>query len=146
MPIPRVVARLNRRGLNRVLVHVAPHVPGMGLLTHRGRRSGREFVIPVNVFWTDDGESGGARFALTYGSDSDWVKNVLAAGGCRLRTRRGETALTSPVLVRDAERSGLPPLVRFVLGVIRVDEFLDLHVVVQVRGQDVRSSTSRRVA
>jgi hypothetical protein len=36
----------------------------------------------------------GYVFALTYGPDTDWVKNVLAAGGCELRTRGRAIRLT----------------------------------------------------
>lgn len=100
MPIPRIVARLNRVGLNRLTRRLAPRLPGFGVVVHRGRRSGREYRTPVNVFRS----SGGVRIALTYGADSDWVKNVLAAGGCRLHTRGRYLDLAAPHLVR-------PPIV-----------------------------------
>ena len=41
MPMPRLMARLNRVGVNRLLRHVAPRTPGLGVVVHRGRRSGR---------------------------------------------------------------------------------------------------------
>ena len=81
MPFPRTLARWNKAGLNRLTKHTAPLTPGW-VVIHRGRRSGRRFQTPVNVFRTEDG----FLFALTYGPDSDWVKNVLAAGGGELRT------------------------------------------------------------
>ena len=77
MAIPRAVGRWNKAGLNRVTRHIAPWLPGFGVVVHRGRRSGRRYRTPVNVFATADGY----RFALTYGPDTDWVRNVLAAGG-----------------------------------------------------------------
>ena len=83
MPIPRTVGRWNKAGLNRVTRHIAPWIPGLGVVIHRGRRSGRRYQTPVNVFPADDGYI----LALTYGPDTDWVRNVLAAGGCELRTR-----------------------------------------------------------
>src|SRR5271166_1617682 len=83
MPIPRIVRQWNKAGLNRVTKHVAPWTPGFGVVIHRGRRSGRLYQTPVNAFATKDGY----LFALTYGPDTDWVKNVLAAGGCELRAR-----------------------------------------------------------
>ena len=83
MPIPRTVGRWNKVGLNRVTRRIAPWLPGFGVVVHRGRRSGRRYRTPVNVFPTQDGY----RFALTYGPDTDWVRNVLAAGGCELETR-----------------------------------------------------------
>lgn len=121
MPIPKVVARWNRAGLNRLTRRAAVRVPGFAVVVHEGRRSGRRYETPVNVFITPTG----VRVALTYGADSDWVKNVLAAGGCRLRTRGGELTVTEPRLVHDPARSGIPAAVRGVLGVLHVDDFLD---------------------
>jgi deazaflavin-dependent oxidoreductase (nitroreductase family) len=120
MPIPRAVARLNRAGLNRLTRHIAPLIPGMGVVIHRGRRSGRRYQTPVNVFRTSDGY----LFALTYGPESDWVKNVLAADGCELRTRGRTVALVSPQLVHDESRAGIRPLERTVLRLLGVADFL----------------------
>jgi deazaflavin-dependent oxidoreductase (nitroreductase family) len=124
MPFGRTLARLNKAGLNRLTRHTAPFTPGMGTVVHRGRRSGREYQTPVNVFRTDDGY----LFALTYGPASDWVQNVLAAGGCELRTRRRTIALTEPRLVRDEKRAGIRPAERQVLRLMGVADFLQLKV------------------
>jgi hypothetical protein len=67
MPIPRTIGRWNKVGLNRVTRRIAPWLPGFGVVVHRGRRSGRPYRTPVNVFATDRGY----RFALTYGPDTD---------------------------------------------------------------------------
>jgi hypothetical protein len=75
MPIPRIVRQWNKALLNRVTKHFAPWAPGMGVVIHRGRRSGRQYQMPVNVLAAKDGYV----FALTYRPDTDWVKNVLAA-------------------------------------------------------------------
>jgi deazaflavin-dependent oxidoreductase (nitroreductase family) len=122
VPFPRAVARLNRVGLNRVTRHIAPWAPGLGVIVHRGRRSGRLYETPVNVFPTPDG----VRIALTYGADSDWVRNVLAAGGCQLRTRCRELSLTRPQLVHDPKCIGIRPIERRVLRLLSVADFLTL--------------------
>jgi deazaflavin-dependent oxidoreductase (nitroreductase family) len=122
MPIPRAVGRWNKAGLNRVTRHVAPWMPGLGLVIHRGRRSGRQYQTPVNVFPAADGYI----LALTYGPDTDWVKNVLAAGGCELRTRGRTVRLVSPRLYHDEDRRGIRPLERQVLRVLNVADFLSL--------------------
>ncbi len=124
MPIPRVVRKWNKAGLNRVTRHIAPWAPGLGVVVHRGRRSGREYQTPVNVFNTDDG----CVFALTYGPDTDWVKNVLTAGGCELRTRGRVIRLASPRLFRDEDRHGIRPVERQVLRLIGVADFLSLKI------------------
>src|SRR3569833_1710262 len=64
------VARFNRVATNQVLKHVAGWAPGFAMVVHKGRKSGREFRTPVNVFRTKDG----IVVALTYGPGADWVK------------------------------------------------------------------------
>ena len=116
----RRIAHFNRRVTNRVTGPLAPWLPGFGVIVHRGRRSGREYRTPVNVFRHD-----GLRVvALTYGADSDWVKNVLAAGGCDLITRGKRYELTQPALVHDNTRSRVPFVVRVPLRLLDVADFL----------------------
>ncbi len=125
MPIPRIVGRWNKAGLNRVTRHIAPWAPGLGVVVHRGRRSGREYQTPVNVFSSADGYV----FALTYGPETDWVKNVLAAGGCELRAGGHTVQLTSPRLYHDESRRGIRPVERRVLRILGVADFLSLETV-----------------
>jgi deazaflavin-dependent oxidoreductase (nitroreductase family) len=122
VPIPRVVGQWNKAGLNRVTRRVAPWLPGLGVVVHRGRRSGKVYQTPVNVFAAE----GGYVLALTYGPDTDWVKNVLAAGGCELRTRGRVVELTAPRVYHDETRRGIRPVERRVLRAIRVADFLSL--------------------
>jgi deazaflavin-dependent oxidoreductase (nitroreductase family) len=107
-----------------VTKHIAPWMPGFGVVVHRGRRSGRRYLTPVNVVAAEDGY----LLALTYGPDTDWVKNVLAAGGCELRTRRRTIQLVSPRLFQDQSRRGIRPVERQVLRVLGVAGFLSLKV------------------
>jgi deazaflavin-dependent oxidoreductase (nitroreductase family) len=122
MPIPRIVRQWNKAGLNRVTTHITSWMPGFGVVIHRGRRSGRLYQTPVSVFATEDG----FLFALTYCPDTDWVKNVLAAGGCELRTRGRAIRLSSPRLYHDESRRDIRTLERQVLQIIGVADFLSL--------------------
>jgi deazaflavin-dependent oxidoreductase (nitroreductase family) len=124
MPMPRGLARFNRIVTNRVLGVLAPYAPAFGMVIHSGRKSGRLYRTPVNVFPHGD------RYvmALTYGANTDWVRNVLAADGCLLETRGRVLRLTSPRLVHDERRRGVPPPVRRILGVLGVTDFLELAV------------------
>jgi hypothetical protein len=70
------------RVFNRFSRLFAGRLPGFGLLVYRGRTSGREFRTPMNVFRRGNEYV----FALTYGADVQWVRNVIAAGGCQLVT------------------------------------------------------------
>lgn len=121
MPLSRSMARFNKRITNRITGLFAGRAPGFAILTHRGRTSGTEYRIPINVFR----RPGGYRFALTYGADTDWVRNVLAAGGCTIRTRGHDVVLVQPRLGSDAGASWAPFPARFVLPLIGAAEYLD---------------------
>ena len=125
MPIPARIAQWNKVGLNRVVRHIAPWMPGLGLVVHRGRRSGRTYQTPVNTFPAEDG----FIIALTYGAaKTDWVKNVQAAGGCELRTRGRVLQLDSPNVYHDETRRGIGTPQRQVLRLIGVADFLSLTI------------------
>jgi len=120
MPLPRSVARLNRAVTNHVTRPLARHLPGLGVVVHVGRRSGQTYRTPVNVFR----RPGGYAIALTYGSDAQWTRNVLAAGRAEIVARGKTHQVTNPRVVQDAERTPVPAPVRAILGTLRVDEFL----------------------
>jgi len=124
MPLPRSVARLNRYLTNRILGPLAPYLPGFGVVVHTGRKSHRLYRTPVNVF----PHRGGYAIALTYGPQSDWVRNVLAAGGCTLVTRGRTWRLTHPHLFHDAQRRVLPPPARVIGALANFSDFLNLEV------------------
>lgn len=119
MVLPKELARFNRVVTNRVLGTVAGKVPGFGHVHHKGRRSGRSYRTPVNVFRTDDSYV----IPLTYGRDTDWLKNVLAAGGCELETNGQRLQLTDPRIVHDEAREAVPPIVAQLLGLVGVTDF-----------------------
>jgi deazaflavin-dependent oxidoreductase (nitroreductase family) len=120
MPLPRHLARFNRVVTNRVLGPLAPYLPGFAIVSHVGRRSGRSYRTPVNLFRRGDGYV----IALTYGAGSQWVRNVLAAGGADIESRGRRLHLIDPKVVRDPTRSVVPTPVRVPLGLANVDEFM----------------------
>ena len=64
--------------------------PAFGILEHVGRKSGKPCRTPLNVFSTDDGVA-----ILLTGPDRDWLKNITAAGGARMRVT--ERPSNSPI-------------------------------------------------
>src|ERR1700746_997610 len=79
----RWLAKINIAFTNRITSQFAGWLPGFGILTHVGRKSGKVYRTPINVFRG----SNGFIVALTHSSQSEWVKNVLAGGECELKTR-----------------------------------------------------------
>jgi deazaflavin-dependent oxidoreductase (nitroreductase family) len=98
------------RYVNPVTRPVASRLPTFAVLTHRGRTSGRTYRTPINVFRRGNDYF----FFLTYGSDAQWVKNVLAAGSCSIETRGRVVELVQPELITDPELQPAPAPVRFV--------------------------------
>ena len=88
------MARFNRAVTNKVSIHLAGSLPGMGIVIHVGRRTRNVYRTPVIVFRTKDG----FRIALTYGRASDWVKNAL-------RPRRRPADHTAPASTSSASPS-----------------------------------------
>lgn len=99
MQLPQWLARFNRHVTNPVQRLWAGWLPGFGILDHVGRKSGKNYRTPLNVFPTDDG----LAILLSYGPDRDWLKNITAAGHARI-TRMGRTIeVADPRVVSKAE-------------------------------------------
>ena len=127
MTAPTRMSRLRpitTRLFNPLARRIAGRLPSFGILTYRGRTSGRTYRTPLNVFRRGDSYV----FALTYGGDTQWVKNVVAAGTCMLRTRGRDVRLVEPELIRDPTWRLMPPPVRVILGLNDVSEFLRMRI------------------
>jgi deazaflavin-dependent oxidoreductase (nitroreductase family) len=116
------VAAFNLAVTNRITSRFADRLPGFGILTHVGRKSGGVYRTPVNVFRVPEV----FLIALTCGRESEWVKNVLAAGGCDLATRGVRYLLSAPTIVHDPTRRRFPLPVRIVLWLIGATDFMRL--------------------
>ena len=123
MPLPGWLGRLNRSVTNRVTRPFAGRLPGFAILTHAGRRTGRSHQTPVNIFRSGEG----FVIALTYGRDTDWVRNVMAADGCIVLTRGSTIRLRDPHIVTDPRAMLVPAVIRPLLRVANVTQFLELR-------------------
>jgi deazaflavin-dependent oxidoreductase (nitroreductase family) len=124
MPLPPIVARLNRYTINPLTRRFAGRIAPFAMIEHRGRTSGKVYHLPIMAFPTDSG----FVVALTYGPDADWVKNVLAAGECTLTYRKEAIPLVDPILFQDDPRhQPFPRIVKRILKLNGVDYFLTLQ-------------------
>jgi len=129
MRLPQRLARFNRYVTNPVQRLWAGWAPGMGILEHVGRRSGRAYRTPLTVFSTDDG----VAILLTYGPDRDWLKNLTGTGVGQLRRHgRTHTVCDPKVVTRDEAAA-------HVTGVSRRDFFLAIGAHVRVRDRAVNA-------
>jgi len=113
------------RIINPITRLFAGWLPGFAILSYVGRKSGRQYRTPMNVFKRDNTYV----FALTYGSEVQWVKNVQAAGGCEIRTRGRDIRLVEPAIYVDPTRHLMPLPVRIILGLNDVSEFMRMRIV-----------------
>ncbi|BBX84502.1 nitroreductase family deazaflavin-dependent oxidoreductase [Mycolicibacterium aubagnense] len=124
MQLPQWLARFNRHVTNPIQRIWAGYLPTFGILEHIGRKSGKTFRTPLTVFSTDDG----VAILLTYGPNRDWLKNITAAGGGRMK-RYGKTfAVTDPQMVTKEEAaSHITGLGRLVFGRLPFEHAVMLH-------------------
>lgn len=111
------------RFVNPITRRIAGRLPMFAIIHQVGRRTGRQYDTPMNVFRHD----GAWIFALTYGSDVNWVRNVMAAGECTITSRGRLVHLTDPELIVDPGRHLVPQPVRAFLGLLGVSEFLRMR-------------------
>ncbi len=93
-------------------------------LTHIGRKSGKEFITPLDAYEVD----GGYVFMLVYGPRCDWARNILASGSATLR-KDGETYdLTNPRVIDTAAAAGLLQEKLKIPKYVEIDEFLHMDL------------------
>jgi deazaflavin-dependent oxidoreductase (nitroreductase family) len=92
----RPLFAISRRYLNPRQLRRAGR-PGAfaSLIRHRGRRSGRSYETPVGVMALEDG----FVIMLPYGSRTQWLRNVLAAGEATVVTEGATYHVDKPQVV-----------------------------------------------
>jgi hypothetical protein len=75
----RWVAAFNLAVTNRITSQFAARLPGFGILTHVGRKSGKLYPTPVNVFRATEG----LLIALTFGAGKRMGQECASRWGMR---------------------------------------------------------------
>lgn len=98
-PVLNAVRWMNRTVLNPRMMQTAGQ-PGAyaSVIHHVGRTTGRPYETPVGAVATNDGFA----IALPYGTDVDWLHNVLAAGSATIVHDGNTYRVDHPELVSDA--------------------------------------------
>jgi deazaflavin-dependent oxidoreductase (nitroreductase family) len=92
-------------------------------LRHVGRRSGKRYEIPIMVWRMKDG----FVIVLTYGPNTDWLRNLQAAEQGSLRWHKREYVFKRPEFIdATTARQALPPFIKFVLGLRGAHEYVKL--------------------
>jgi hypothetical protein len=94
----------------------------IGTLEHVGRTSGIRRLTPVHPEPTPDG----FRIIVPLGVHSQWARNVMAAGHCRLQLHDVVYELDEPALIPATEVHDLPSAVRSAMAALGF-EYLTLR-------------------
>jgi len=121
MQVPRFMRRVNRALTNRLVGPVAGFLPPLAVVHHEGRKSESCYRTPVLAFPVE----GGFLTPLPYGTDTDWVLNLLAAGGGKLEASGQQIAVENPRVVDTEEAMPLlPALLQPALRLLSLPGFL----------------------
>jgi deazaflavin-dependent oxidoreductase (nitroreductase family) len=127
-PRARRVVRFAARFVNPVVLLFAGRrwMPVVGILRHRGRRSGREYVTPIGMRRLGDG------FVIprTFGDNAAWYRNVNAAGEGQITYLGRHYRVVEPEVVDYATaRPAFPRYELLQFRLIGINEYLRLRVV-----------------
>lgn len=121
MPMPMWVTQINKRFFNKLELKKGERP----VMLHLGRSSGREYRTPIDVDRVGDGFIA----AVMYSSRSDWVRNVLAAGGAELTVGEERFDLVNPrIISREEALAQLPETFKAPPKFLNVDEYFQADI------------------
>ena len=116
------------RPVNRLVLLLAGmrFLPLYGVISHRGRRSGKVYRTPVVVRPTSDG----FIVPMPWGESTDWYRNVRAAGECTIRWKGRDYSLVDPEVTGDLATAapGFSALQRAMMTRLGIKQALRLHL------------------
>jgi hypothetical protein len=122
----QLVRHFNKYILNPLALWLVAQRPvHYGVIHHIGRQSGRMYSTPVVAKLT----SAGMIIPLPYGSETDWCRNLLAAGHGTLTLHGTQYAIENPTIV-DADVAGplVPEATARVWQWLGIEKYLQLSV------------------
>jgi deazaflavin-dependent oxidoreductase (nitroreductase family) len=126
-PRARRLIRSVARVVNPVVLRFAGgrHLPVLGVIHHRGRRTGQHYATPLGI---RPATAGGFVMPLTFGEEAGWYRNVRAAGWCVITWRGDDYTVADPVIVdRAAALPAFPRYERLALRLIGIRQFVWLR-------------------
>ena len=115
----------SKRIANRIFLRISGRwLRAYSIVRHVGRTSGREYQNPVSAYPLGDG----FVIPVLYGADSQWVRNVMAAGRFTLRTRGRDVLLERPEIIPAQQAlAAYPRLLRRIMRAQRTEQFVWAH-------------------
>jgi deazaflavin-dependent oxidoreductase (nitroreductase family) len=124
MPIPKPITLINKHITNRFFTLFAGWISPLAIVEHRGKTSGRQYKTPILAYPTTNGYV----FALTYGRNVDWVKNLQASNHGILKYN----GCTNPIhsfrfMPYEDVKEVFPVMVRLFLSIFKVNDCLTVE-------------------
>ena len=109
------------RYINPVAVPITRFTPGITVIKHRGRKSGKDYTSAISAYR----KGSTVAIGLLHGK-TNWVKNILAAGEADLTLGGRDVHLVNPrIVAAGTDDPSLPPMMRIVarrgVGVFAAD-------------------------
>ena len=131
---PALIVKIAMRPLTKLLNPLIRKLAGRrhfrmaAQIWHVGRRSGRLYMTPAGARMA----AGVVVIPLTFGNESDWSRNVRAAGGCSIRLDGQDYRATLPEFLgrREADaliRAAFSPIERASFRLLGIKQFLRLQ-------------------
>lgn len=134
-PRSRRLIRSVARIVNPLVLRIAGRrfMPIVGILHHRGRKTGRRYATPLGI---RPAAAGGFVMPLTFSEAAGWYRNVVAAGSCVVTWRGADHTVASPAIVdRAMALPAFPRYERLALRAIGIHEFLWLRAAPDAPGK-----------
>lgn len=106
MKFPPWFERLQIKYVNPIAVPIARFIPGVTVIKHRGRTSGKQFETPVSAY-----RKGRTVAIMLAHGKTNWVKNILAAGEADIRLGGRDVHLVNPRIVEAGSDDASLPLI-----------------------------------
>lgn len=138
-PCTRRLIRSVARLVNPLVLRIAGgrHMPVLGIVHHRGRKTGRPYATPLGI---RPAAAGGFVMPLTFGEAAGWYRNIVAAGWCVVTWHGADHTVASPLIVdRATALPAFPRYERLALRAIGINEFVWLRDAPVAPGNDLTS-------
>jgi deazaflavin-dependent oxidoreductase (nitroreductase family) len=108
MKFPVWLENFQIKYINPMAVPIARFMPGITVIKHRGRTSGKQYETAVSAYRKGDT----VAIMLAHGK-TNWVKNILAAGEADIRLGRRDFHLVHPrIIAAGTDDPSLPRMAR----------------------------------
>jgi deazaflavin-dependent oxidoreductase (nitroreductase family) len=106
MKFPPWFERLQIKYVNPIAVPIARFMPGITVISHRGRKSGTQYQTAVSAY-----RKGSTLAIMLAHGKTNWVKNILSAGEADIRMGGRDLHLVNPRIVTAGTDDASLPLI-----------------------------------